>query len=103
MLPIPRTYTMLAYASSATTSNPVYIGDARQLSLSLTTVAASVVTLQGTNNDLFTMSQNSATWSTMSVFAASGIFAIQPGAMWCRIGQAASNSSATAILSKVVA
>ena len=94
-------YTLLSGTSSTATSGAVFVGDAFSLSCSLVTTAASVVTLQGSNDDGFTAAIG--TWSTLTALTANGIYAIQPGARWLRAQQAASSSSATLKLSKTVA
>ena len=100
---IPKVYQMLSWTSSTATSGSVFAGDARNLSVSLTTTAGSVVTLQGSNADGFTAAIPAGTWSTVTVFTAPGIYAVQPGMRWLRAQQAASSSSASLALAKLMA
>jgi hypothetical protein len=94
-------YTLLSATSSTATSGPIFVGDAQSLACSLVTTAASVVTLQGSNDDGFGAAL--ATWSTLTALTANGAYAIQPGVRWMRAQQAASSSSATLRVSKTVA
>ena len=102
---VPSVITLLSWNSSSITSPEAFVGDARALSISLTTTtAASSYTVQGSN-----WYSNSATaipagqWSTLTVLTAAGIYAVQVGAMYIRALQAASSSSATMLLAKLSA
>jgi hypothetical protein len=100
---IPRTITMLSWNSSTATSVPIFVGDVVRMSVSLTTTtAASTYTLQGSNADGFATAIPSGQWSTVTALTAPGIYAIQTGMRWLRAQQAASTSSATLQLEKII-
>jgi hypothetical protein len=100
---IPKTITMLSWNSSTATSQPMFVGDVVRMSLSLTTTtAASAYTIQGSNADGFTVAIPATQWSTVTVLTVGGIFAVQTGMRWIRAQQAASTSSATLQLEKVI-
>jgi hypothetical protein len=102
---VPSVHTLLSWNSSVVTGPVVFIGDARALSISLTTTTnASTYTVQASN----WYSQTSAgipegQWSTLTALTAQGIYAVQVGAMQIRALQAASTSSATMLLAKLMA
>lgn len=96
---IPQQFTMLSWNSSTATSRSIFVGDARSMSVSLTTTtAASTYTLQGSNADGFVDAIPAGQWSTVTALTAPGIYAVQTGMRWLRAQQAASTSSATLIL-----
>ena len=97
-----KTYGLLSYASATTNSNPVFVGDAAALGLSLQTVAASVVTIQASMAEGFAAATPADTWSTATVLTANGAYAVQVGMRWLRAIQAASSSSATVRMAKQV-
>lgn len=90
-----RSYSLLTVGSSTVTSAVVFIGDAATISVSLQTVGASVVSIDGSSAEGFKEAIPENTWSNMTVLIANGIFAVQPGARWLRARQAASSSSAS--------
>lgn len=101
---ITKVYQLLSWASSTRTSGPVFVGDARMLSVSLTTTTtASTYTLQANDEDGFQTALTAGQWSTVTALTAPGIYAVQPGMRWIRAQQAASTSSATMYLTKLMA
>ena len=86
-------YQILSYTSSTITGRTVLVQDAATMSLSLVSVAASVVTVQGSNAHGLTSAIPEHTWSTVTVLTGNGIYAVQPGMRWLRALQAASGSS----------
>ncbi len=100
---IPKTLTLLSWNSSTATSPAVFVGDVVRMAVSLTTTTnASTYTLQGSNADGFSAAIPSGQWSTVTALTAQGIYAIQTGFRWIRAQQAASTSSATLQLEKVI-
>lgn len=100
---VPSVVTLLSWNVSAITSAAVFVGDARALSISLTTTtAASTYTVQG-SNWYGTAAIPEGQWSTLTLLTAPGIYAVQVGAMQIRALQAASTSSATMLLAKLSA
>lgn len=100
---IPKTLTLLSWNSSTATSPAVFVGDVVRHVVSLTTTtSASAYTLQGTNADGFSAAIPAGQWSTVTVLTAAGIYAVQTGMRWLRAQQAASTSSATLQLEKVI-
>lgn len=77
-----------AASSSTGTSNPVFVGDCRLLSVSIqsSTGSASNITIQLSNDDGFKAAP--AFWSTVTVLPNQGIYAIDPGARWVRAERA---------------
>ena|SRR5687767_3777492 len=100
---ITSVHQMLSWNSSTITGPVVLVGDARTMSVSLTTTTnASLYTIQGTNHDGSLVAIPEGQWSTVTALAAQGIYAIQPGMLYLRALQAASTSSATLTLHKCV-
>lgn len=97
-----RNYSLLTVGSSTITSQPVFVGDAATMSVSLQTVGESVVSIEGSSSDGFKAAIPENTWSNMTVLTANGIFAVQPGIRWLRARQAASSSSASVQLAFAV-
>lgn len=101
---VPSVHTLLSWNVSAITSPVVFVGDARALSISLTTTnTASPYTVQGTNWNSNVTSIPEGQWSTMTLLTAPGIYAVQVGALQIRALQAASDSSSTMLLVKLMA
>lgn len=95
----PELFTLLSWNSSTATSPPLFVGDARMVSVSLTTTTtASLYTLQGSNAEGFIAAIPAGQWSTVTVLTLPGIYAVQPGMRWLRGQQAASSSSCTLIV-----
>jgi hypothetical protein len=78
--------------SSTYTSSAILAADYERITLSWQTdiAAASVLTVQGSNEDGLTASIT--TWSTISTMNAPGIYTIDPGVRWLR-AQRRSNES----------
>jgi len=94
-----KSHTILSWASSGITSDVIFIGDYNQIGLSLSTAAASVVSIQVNNQDGFQTALTAGGWSTATVLSTSGPYNLEPGHRWLRALQAASTSSATLIVS----
>lgn len=79
------------------TSRTVFVGDATDITLSLTTVngSASLFTVQVNNGDGFTATLPNA-WSTVTGIAAQGEFDLEPGSRYFRLLRpSASSTTAT--------
>jgi len=69
--------------SSTFTSSSHYVGDYRQMSVTLDSFpAASRLTVQGSNDDGFRSSIN--TWSVVTTITSAGIYTVDPGFRWMR-------------------
>lgn len=102
-MPYSRQRTMHDGGSHAvSTSTPVLIVDATQISLSLTTTGAgSPLTVQMSNADGLRTALVATDWSTVTALTANGVFAVESGPRWLRT-QRESASSATVNLSFLV-
>lgn len=91
-LPISKQHKVFGVANSDLTGAPYFIGDLRQLTLSIEsqTNSASIYTLVGTNADglqsaLPTPSQTlNGPWSIITALTAQGMYAFDPGALGYR-------------------
>src|SRR5690349_20133428 len=82
-------------ANAVSTSTPVLIAEATQISLSLvTTGAGSPLTVQMSNADGMTAALVATDWSTVSALTANGVYAVESGPRWLRT-QRESASTAT--------
>ena len=101
-----KNYSLLTRGSSTITSRVVNVQDAGEMSISVLSVAASVVSIEASNAEGITDTIPDNSWSNVTVLtavpAAGGIFAIQPGMRWLRVRQAASSSSNTVSLAVMV-
>lgn len=94
-------HTGLSADSSTVTSNPMWVGDANVLSVSIQSVAAvaSVWSIDGNNSDGFQSTLGTGLsgtdWSNITTITAQGIYSITPGARWLRLIRPAVNSQAT--------
>ena len=99
-------YSLFTRGTSAITSRVVNVADAAEMSVSVLSVGASVVSIEASNAEGVTAAIPDNSWSNVTVLtaipAAGGIFAIQPGMRWLRVRQAASSSSNTVELSYTV-
>lgn len=79
-------HVMLGSASAATRSAPVFIGDFRQMSLSIesSTASASRYTFQGSNAEGFQAAIREAEWSSLTVITTQGLQTVDPGLRWLR-------------------
>jgi hypothetical protein len=90
--------------SSTITSNPVFVGDANVISVSIQSVAAvaSVWSLDGTNDDGFLTALSTGAegtaWSNITAITAQGIYSVTPGARWLRLIRPAVNSQASVVV-----
>lgn len=82
----PRT---ILNSSSSGTGSPVFVGDARLLTLSIqtSTGSASRFTVSLSNADGFQSAIPDASWSVATTLLNSGIYTIDPGARWLRAEQ----------------
>jgi hypothetical protein len=101
-----KNYSLLTRGTSAITSRNVLVVDAAEMSVSVLSVAASVVSIEASNDHGLNAAIPDNSWSNVTVLTAipatGGIFAIQPGMRWLRVRQAASSSSNTVTLSLTV-
>lgn len=106
MKPLNLTHTALDVTTSNLTGRPWFVGDFRQLTLSIEsqTNAASRYTVIGTNDDGFrealgTPLQTAPTdgWSIVTVLTAQGVYSVDPGLRWLNVFRP-SASSATVVL-----
>ena len=86
--------------SSTYTSNPQLTVDLATISLSVETVAAaaSLFTVQGTNENGFTSALRSAAWSNLTTLTVPGMYTIDAGPRWTRVLRSSIESNATVIL-----
>lgn len=97
-----KSYSLFTWGTSAITSRSVLVQDAAEMSISVLTIAASVVSVEASNAEGITVAIPEASWSNVTVLTANGIYAIQPGMKWIRTRQAASTSSTTQTLAVAV-
>lgn len=104
-LPLTKSQVNLGANTSAQTGNPWFVGDFRQITVSVTTgaAAASRISIIGSNADGFssTLSSGSPTvntnnWSHLTQLLAPGVFTIDPGFRWLNAIRAPSESGQTA-------
>lgn len=87
---------------AVSTSTPVLIADATQISLSVvTTGAGSPVTVQMANANGLTSALVATDWSSVTALTSNGVYAVESGPRWLRT-QRESASSATVTLSYLV-
>lgn len=86
---------VLLGSGSSGTSPSIFVGDARLLSVSVTTStgSASNITISLSNDNGFTA--EIANWSMVTVLPNKGIFTVDPGARWLRAERANIAVSAT--------
>ena len=86
--------------SSTFTSNWNFMGDFAQISVSIitTNTAASLHTLQGSNDDGFTVAGVITNISTLSTIVAQGAYAVTPGIRWMRCQRSALDSQTSVII-----
>lgn len=84
--------------SSTQTTNPWGVADFNTLSFSWLTVttAASILTLQGTNEDGFGASIG--TWSNLSRIVLAGAYTVSPGVRWVRFQRTSDESTARVVV-----
>ena len=97
-------HTGLSADSSTVTSNPIWVGDANVISISIQSVAAvaSVWSIDGNNGDGFLSALGTGVigtdWSNITTITAQGIYSVTPGARWVRLIRPAVNSQASVTL-----
>ena len=86
--------------SSTYTSNPQLTVDLATISLSVETVAAaaSLFTVQGTNENGFTSALRAGAWSNLTTLTVPGMYTIDAGPRWTRVLRSSIESNATVIL-----
>lgn len=88
---------------SAATSNSYFVGDAYQLSWSLTSSSATASrwTIQGSTDDGFTAAVGASTWVDMQGATAPGLYGVSSSSMprWVRWQRVPSASSSTVAFS----
>jgi hypothetical protein len=84
--------------SAVTQSSPVFIGDYRDMTVSLQSVAgaASAVTIQGSNDP--GLRAAIVNWSTLTVLTIPGVFVVDPGVRWARFQRASVDSRSSVVL-----
>ena len=84
-------------SGSSGTGPAIFVGDARLLTVSIqsSTGSASRFTFDASNDDGFKAAIGDATWSTLTVLTAKGIYTVDPGARWIRAQQPVFSLSAT--------
>lgn len=104
-LPLPYSQVNLGANTSSQTGNPFYVGDLRQITVSVTTgaAAASRISIIGSNADGLQSTLSSANptvatnlWSHITQLLVPGIFTIDPGFRWVNAIRATSESGQTA-------
>lgn len=78
-------------SSSTGTSNPIFVGDCRLITISVQTgsnTSASNVTISLSNNQGLNSTDSTFFWSTVTVLPNQGIFTIDPAARWIRAERA---------------
>jgi len=77
-------------SSSTGTSNPLFIGDCRLVTLSVqtSTGSASNITVSLSDNDGFQSRDSTLFWSMVTLLQNRGIFTIDPGARWMQVERA---------------
>lgn len=90
-------HTLLGANSTATVSGPVFIGDYRQMSLSVesSTGSASRYTVEISNANGFDRAIRAQEWSTGTALTSQGVQTIDPGIRWIRAVRDAISVSAS--------
>lgn len=85
-------------ATSTYTSNSFLAVDAATISISVVTTqnAASLVTIDGSNDEGITASITN--WSTITGLTAPGLYTIDPGARWIRVRKSSIDSATSAVV-----
>ena len=86
--------------SSTYTSNAQLTVDLATISLSIETVAAaaSLFTVQGTNENGFHTALRAGAWSNLTTITVPGMYTIDAGPRWTRVLRSSIESNATVIL-----
>ena len=94
-------------SSSTGTSNAIFVGDCRLLTVSVqtSTGSASNITISLSNNDGFQSHDSTLVWSNVTILPNRGIFTVDPGARWIRaeranIAMTSAASNTTVILNR---
>lgn len=103
---------MLGAGDSGATSNPCFIGDLWQLTLSIqtSTTSTSRFTVNATNADGFqsalntaSASGNSGHWSVLTTITSAGVFTIDPGVRWIQVTRPDFTISAASVATVTIA
>lgn len=85
--------------SSTYTSQAHYVGDYQLMTVELPITINSGVSLEGTNDDGYSVNLNSAgTWSTVTRITSAGLYTVDPGFSWMRARRQSTDSQAAVIL-----
>ena len=86
--------------SSTYTSNAQLTVDCATISLSIetTNTAASLWTVQGSNENGFTSALRNGGFSNLTVLTAQGMYTIDPGPRWTRVLKGSLDSTSTVVL-----